>query len=158
VADERTTPFKKGTRVVTTTDLPGVPEGTVGTIGVGAGLMIPRYWVAFDNGVEMGSVNQKRLVKEKEWPAFRVEREQAAAAAAERAALAAERAKAAQAKAIEAADTTGAGDAVDGDGGGDAGGAGEGGGEAAEKPSSPADDRLAALMARSKAARAAKDG
>jgi pyruvate/2-oxoglutarate dehydrogenase complex dihydrolipoamide acyltransferase (E2) component len=141
VADDRPTPFKKGTRVVTTSDLPGVPEGTVGTIGVGAGLVIPRYWVRFENGVEMGSIIHKRLVREKDWPAFQAARDQAAAAAAEQAARAAERAKAARAKAAEEV-------AADGEAQSDA--------EAEEKPSSPADDRLAALMARSKAARAAK--
>lgn len=145
MADERLTPFKKGTRVVTTTHLPGVPEGTVGTIGVGAGLVIPRYWVQFDNGVETGSVNHRRLVREKDWPAFQVERDQAAAAEAERAARAAERAKAAQA-------TAAVGDG-DGDGDSDGGGAAP----ATDESASPADDRLAALMARSKAARAAKD-
>jgi hypothetical protein len=148
VADERPTPFKKGTRVVTTTDLPGVPEGTAGRIGVGAGLVTPRYWVQFENGVEMGSILHTRLVREKNWPAFQAEREQAAAAEAERAAKAAERAQAAKAAAADA----------DGDGDGD--GAGDAGtGEAPateEKAASPADDRLAALMARSKAARAAK--
>jgi hypothetical protein len=144
VADERLTPFKKGTRVVTTTDLPGVPEGTVGTIGVGAGLVIPRYWVQFENGVEMGSIIHKRLVREKDWPAFQAAREQAAAAEAERAARAAERAKAAK---EAAADGAGEGEAP-----------AESAGETEEKATSPADDRLAALMARSKAARAAKDG
>jgi hypothetical protein len=141
VPDERPTPFKKGTRVVTATDLPGVPEGTSGRIGVGAGLVIPRYWVQFENGVEMGSILHARLVREKDWPAFQAEREQAAAVAAERAARAAERAQAAK----EAA--------ADGDG--DAGASEATAGEA-EKPSSPADDRLAAMLARSKAARAAK--
>jgi hypothetical protein len=147
VADERPTPFKKGTRVVTTRDLPGVPEGTAGTIGVGAGLVIPRYWVQFENGVEMGSVNHKHLVRKKEWPAFRLEREQAAAAEAERAARAAERARAAQAAAGNG----------DGEGEGDAAEGAEQAAEPAEQAASPADDRLAALMARSKAARASKD-
>jgi hypothetical protein len=148
VADDRPTPFKKGTRVVATTDLPGVPEGTAGRIGVGAGLVTPRYWVEFENGVEMGSIIHKRLVREKDWPAFQAARDQAAAAEAERAARAAERAAAAEQAAADGDAAAEAGEAT-ADAEGD-------GGEKAASAASPADDRLAALMARSKAARAAK--
>lgn len=121
-----TTTLKKGTRIVATTPLPGVPEGTAGKVGRSVGMSLVRYRVAFDNGAEMTSVAASKLVAEDEWDDFRENRERAAAEAAGRAARPAE----APAAEAPAADEAGGG--------------------------SPADDRLAALLARSKAAREKK--
>ena len=54
-------------RVVVTTDMPGVPEGTTGKVIVVEGLTWIRYWVRFDNGVVRGSLNRKVLARPSEW-------------------------------------------------------------------------------------------
>src|SRR5262245_30475291 len=54
-------------RVVRTTDLPGIPEGTTGKVIVVEGLTWIRYWVRFDNGVVRGSLNRKVLARPSEW-------------------------------------------------------------------------------------------
>jgi hypothetical protein len=54
-------------RVVATTDMPGVPEGTAGKVIVVEGLTWIRYWVRFDNGVVRGSLNRKLLARPTEW-------------------------------------------------------------------------------------------
>jgi len=123
-----TTTLKKGSRIVANTPLPGVPEGTAGKVGRSVGMALVRYRVAFDNGTEMTSVAASKLVAEDDWDEFKENREREAAAAAERAA-----------RPAEAPAPAAAADAP------------------AEGGSSPADDRLAALLARSKAAREKKD-
>ena len=111
------------TRVVATTDLPGVPEGTPGTVGRSVGFALTRYRTSFDNGVDLTSVTHRDLVKEDEWDEFVEQRETAAeAATAGREAPSAP----AEAPATE------------------------------EKAAAPADDRLAALLAKSKAAKEKK--
>lgn len=122
-----TTTLKKGSRIVANTPLPGVPEGTAGKVGRSVGMTLVRYRVAFDNGTEMTSVAASKLVPEDDWDEFKANREREAAEAAERAA-----------RPPEAAAPAAAADAP-----------AEGGG-------SPADDRLAALLAKSKAAREKK--
>jgi hypothetical protein len=119
--------YKKGTRVVAIVDLKGVPEGTPGKVDVNAGLTWVRYWVTFDNGVRMGTVGHEKLVRERDWDEFLIDRERLAAEAEERTAREATE-KAARAEATVPADEA------------------------------PADDRLAALLAKSKAAKQAKDG
>ncbi|HEX2383012.1 MAG TPA: hypothetical protein VHI95_10270 [Acidimicrobiales bacterium] len=54
-------------RVVATTDLPGIPEGTTGKVIVVEGLTWIRYWVRFANGVVRGSLNRKVLARPSEW-------------------------------------------------------------------------------------------
>jgi hypothetical protein len=54
-------------RVVATSDMPGVPEGTTGKVIVVEGLTWIRYWVRFDNGVVRGSLNRKILARPSEW-------------------------------------------------------------------------------------------
>ncbi len=120
-----TTTLKKGSRIVVTEALPGVPEGTPGKLGRSVGMHLVRYRVAFDNGTSFNSVAHTKLVPEGEWETFQEEREAAAA----KAAAGASEAAAAPAAAEESA-------------GGDA----------------PADDRLAKMLARSKAAREKKAG
>ena len=120
------TKFKKGTRVVATDTLRGVPEGTPGNVRIAVGLTWLRYRVTFDNGVDIGSVGHNRLVEERSWPEFKSNRERLAVEAADRATETAAAAAAAP-KPEPAA--------------------------SAETASDPAADKLAALMARSKAAR-----
>ncbi|QYG93840.1 hypothetical protein HC251_16340 [Iamia sp. SCSIO 61187] len=59
--------LRKGDRVVLTTDLRSVPAGTKGKVVLVVGLSWIRYWVAFDNGVAVGSVNRKHLATPAEW-------------------------------------------------------------------------------------------
>ena len=110
------------TRIVATTKLPGVPEGTPGKLGRAVGLTLTRYRVSFDNGVDISSVTHFHLVKEDEWDEFREQREADAESAAESAAESGETAEPAPE-------------------------------EKNEGSASPADDRLAALLAKSKAAK-----
>jgi hypothetical protein len=48
-------------------DLPGVPAGTRGKVLQATGLTWLRYRVLFDNGVEMGLLDGRHLVKAKEF-------------------------------------------------------------------------------------------
>ncbi|OUV77953.1 MAG: hypothetical protein CBC90_04795 [Acidimicrobiaceae bacterium TMED130] len=57
-------------------DLRGVPEGTTGQVILSNGLDWVRYWVAFDNGVEMGSLHRDKLIREDEWDDYLLKREQ----------------------------------------------------------------------------------
>ena len=56
-------------------DLRGVPEGTLGKVILSNGLDWVRYWVAFDNGVEVGSLHRDKLVRENEWDDYLLARE-----------------------------------------------------------------------------------
>jgi hypothetical protein len=80
----------KKSRVVAVRDLRGVPAGTGGRVKVVNGLTWPRYWVAFDNDVWLGSVDTGAVIAEDEWPEFQERTAaEAARAAAEPAAAAA---------------------------------------------------------------------
>ena len=75
------TEFKRGTRIVLTDDIPGVPEGTGGKVGRAVGFTLTRYRVRFDNAVEATSVAADKLVLAADWETFRAEREAAREAA-----------------------------------------------------------------------------
>ncbi|GEM_PF-357814 len=122
------TELKRGTRVVVTDDIPGVPEGTAGKVGRAVGFTLARYRVRFDNKVEVTSVAGDKLVPASEWDAYRETREAERAAAAEAAATAA--------RAPAGVPAPAAAPAAEGDSG--------------------VDPRLAALMAKSKAAKEGK--
>lgn len=96
------TPFKKNEIVKSTVDLPGVPSGTVGKIKVINGFSWERYWVFFDNGVDLGQLDREELVRPDQWDEFFVRKEQAEEAAA----------RAAEAAASGADAGAGAGDAA----------------------------------------------
>jgi|SoiMethySBSTD1v2_1073268.scaffolds.fasta_scaffold277613_1 hypothetical protein len=72
-------PFRKGERVIATAGLPGVPEGTTGKVKLVNGLTWTRYWVFFDNGIDMGSIDNTKLVRVKDYDAFKERREHALA-------------------------------------------------------------------------------
>jgi hypothetical protein len=57
----------KGAAVVARIDLHEVPEGTKGKVVLVNGLSWIRYWVRFENGVAMGSVNRANLATPAEW-------------------------------------------------------------------------------------------
>lgn len=104
----------------------GVPEGTAGSVQGTVGFALVRHRVAFDNGRFTTSVARDRLVLEDDWDEYLAAREKAQAIALE--------AAAAPTAPVEAkAEAEPAGDAAP-----------------------AANDRLAALAARSKAAREKK--
>jgi hypothetical protein len=55
------TEFKRRDRVVAAEDMPGVPEGTPGTVVMVTGLSWIRYRVSFDNGVEINLLYGRSL-------------------------------------------------------------------------------------------------
>lgn len=55
------TEYSRKDRVVAAEDLPGVPEGTPGTIVMVGGLRWIRYRVRFDNGAELSLLDGKYL-------------------------------------------------------------------------------------------------
>ena len=57
-------------------NLRGVPEGTTGQVILSNGIDWVRYWVAFDNGVEVGSLHRDKLIREDEWDDYLLKREQ----------------------------------------------------------------------------------
>lgn len=67
---EPDTPFKKNDVVKATMDLPGVPQGTIGKIKVINGFAWIRYWVFFDNGVDLGQLDTDELVRPEHWDHF----------------------------------------------------------------------------------------
>lgn len=101
---EPNTPFKKNDVVKATTDLPGVPQGTLGKIKVINGFTWTRYWVFFENGIDVGQLDTDELVRPQHWDYFFEQKE-----------LAEERAKAAAeaaANGVEAAADAGGGAAA----------------------------------------------
>jgi hypothetical protein len=59
--------LRKGDRVICATELREVPEGTPGKVVLVVGLSWIRYWVSFENGVAVGSVNRKHLATPAQW-------------------------------------------------------------------------------------------
>jgi len=57
----------KGDKIVASADLRGVPAGMKGKVVLVNGLTWVRYWVRFDNGVTIGSVNRSHLATPREW-------------------------------------------------------------------------------------------
>lgn len=55
--------LKVHTKVVSVADLDGVPEGTRGKVTVANGIQWKRYWVLFDNGVELGHLDTRHIAK-----------------------------------------------------------------------------------------------
>lgn len=62
--------LRKGAKVVARTTLRDVPEGTAGKVTMVTGLTWIRYWVRFDNGVSLGTIDRKRLATPEEWQRF----------------------------------------------------------------------------------------
>lgn len=69
-------PFRRNETVLATEPMPGVPVGTTGKVKMINGFSWVRYWVFFDNGVDLGSVDGSRLVRPQHWSQFKIDREQ----------------------------------------------------------------------------------
>jgi len=72
-------PFRRGEKVIATESIHHVPEGTKGKVMLVDGFAWIRYWVHFDDGTEIGSIDQSSLVRAKEWSDFVTERANAEA-------------------------------------------------------------------------------
>lgn len=59
--------LRKGAKVVAREALRDVPEGTKGKVILIAGFSWVRYWVRFENGVSLGTVDRKFLATPEEW-------------------------------------------------------------------------------------------
>ena len=59
--------FKRHEKVVANIDLPGVPAGTPGKVLLPTGLTWFRYRVLFANGIERGQLDQRHLVRPKDF-------------------------------------------------------------------------------------------
>lgn len=59
--------LRKGTKVVAREDLRDVPEGTAGKVTMVSGLTWVRYWVRFDNGVFLGTIDRSALATRDQW-------------------------------------------------------------------------------------------
>lgn len=68
------TPFRSGEKVISTEAIDHVPEGTKGKVMLVDGFRWIRYWVHFDDGTDIGSIDQAKLVRAKEWKDFVAER------------------------------------------------------------------------------------
>ena len=75
MSDIFTKDLTKQQEVVAATNLKGVPEGTTGKVMLSNGLDWVRYWVKFENGVEMGSLHRNKLVSAEDWDLYLEERE-----------------------------------------------------------------------------------
>lgn len=62
--------LSKRDKVVARTELRDVPEGTAGRVTLVNGLTWIRYWVRFDNGVSLGSIDRSALATADEWKRF----------------------------------------------------------------------------------------
>ena len=76
------TPFKRGEKVMLVHPIPGRTEGERGKIKLVSGFDDwKRYWVRFNDGQLVGSVNHSDLVRPRMYPSWRQREEEAAAAA-----------------------------------------------------------------------------
>lgn len=73
-------PFTKNEAVRATLDLPGVPQGTTGKVKLVNGFSWTRYWVFFENGVDLGQLDENEIVRPRHWDEY-FERKSAAEAA-----------------------------------------------------------------------------
>ncbi len=65
--DAPTDQLKRKARVVSVSDLRGVPRGTPGRVAMISGLTWIRYFVDFDNGVSVPSLDRSVLASPAEW-------------------------------------------------------------------------------------------
>jgi hypothetical protein len=77
------TTFRRNEKVRALDDLPGVPQGMTGRVELVAGFTWIRYRVAFDNGVDLGSIEGRHLARAKQYEAALRQREEAASAPVE---------------------------------------------------------------------------
>ena len=80
---QRSETLSRKEKVKAAVDMRDVPEGTAGRVLVANGVTWVRYWVKFENGIEMGSIHRDKLVRADDWQQYLVDREKAAVAVAE---------------------------------------------------------------------------
>jgi hypothetical protein len=80
--DTGTDQLKRGDKVVCLTAMRGVPRGTVGRVTMVSGLTWFRYFVDFENGVAVPSVDRSALATPAQWREWKDRPEGAPAAAA----------------------------------------------------------------------------
>ena len=68
-------PLKRKQKVVATTDLPGVPEGTAGSVLLVNGFAWTRYRVLFENGEDLGTLDRKFVATPAEYKELQRKRE-----------------------------------------------------------------------------------
>ncbi len=69
--------LRRREKVVAAVDLPRVPAGTKGKVIMVNGMTWIRYWVRFENGIDLGQVSRDELARVDEWD-FRAGRPKAA--------------------------------------------------------------------------------
>ena len=74
--------IRSGAKVKATTDLPGVPKGTLGKVAMSNGLTWKRYWVRFSNGELVGHVDHNDIVISRAWDQYFWQKERDAELAA----------------------------------------------------------------------------
>lgn len=62
--------LRKGAKVVARVDMRDVPSGTKGRVSMVTGLSWIRYWVRFENGVSLGTIDRKRLATPEQWERY----------------------------------------------------------------------------------------
>jgi hypothetical protein len=67
-------PFRRNEKVISTEAIDHVPEGTKGKVMLVNGFSWVRYWVHFEDGTDIGSIDQTKLVRAKEWKDYLAER------------------------------------------------------------------------------------
>ncbi len=65
--DLRSDQLKRRARVVSLVDMRGVPRGTPGRVAMVSGLSWIRYFVDFDNGPSLPSLDRSKLATPAEW-------------------------------------------------------------------------------------------
>jgi len=81
--DTTTDQLKRRDRVVSLVDLRGIPRGTPGRVTMVSGLSWIRYFVDFDGGASMASLDRSQLATPAEWRAWKDRPAGATAAVAE---------------------------------------------------------------------------
>lgn len=77
-AEIQAKPFKRGEKVRLVDDIPGVSTGSDGKVAVANGFTWKRYWVRFEDGRVIGHIDQRKLVRAKDYERFLRAREQEA--------------------------------------------------------------------------------
>lgn len=67
MASTATEELRRRDAVVASVDLRNVPAGTKGKVAIVNGLKWIRYWVRFDNGESIGSLDRSKLATPAEW-------------------------------------------------------------------------------------------
>jgi hypothetical protein len=67
MADSASPTLVNGQKVIAAVAMRDVPEGTKGNVMLSNGLSWIRYWVRFESGVTIGSINRRAIMTPNEW-------------------------------------------------------------------------------------------